>query len=253
MKITLFMGVVLLLGWFAVSAVRADDKKAAEAKADAKQPATCTPAEKDKGRHDQFMKDKEEALKKGPIDLVFVGDSITDAWRSDPQNKIYVERWGKHNPYNIGISGDKTEHVLWRIEHGELDGIKPKLVVMMIGTNNLGNAPQATPEDTAAGVKCIVEKIKEKLPESKLLLLGVFPRGAKKDDPFRAQIKTLNETIAKLDDEGKTVKYLDIGDKFLDQEGNLPADVMPDALHPNEKGYQIWADAIGPTVDEMMK
>ncbi len=123
----------------------------------------------------------------------------------------------------------------------------------MIGTNNLGNPPNATAEQTAAGIKCVVEKLREKLPESKILLLGVFPRGAKADDPYRAQIKTINDTIAKLDDGGKHVKYLDLGAKFLDKDGTLPADIMPDALHPNEKGYQIWADAMGPALDEMLK
>lgn len=216
-------------------------------------PASCTPAQKDPQRHEQFLKNKAEALEKGPVNLLFVGDSITDAWRGGAQNKLYQQRWGKHNPLNIGISGDRTQHVLWRLDHGEVDGIKPKAVVVMIGTNNLGNPPRSTPEQTAAGVKCVVEKLREKLPESKILLLGVFPRGAKADDPYRAQIKTVNDTIAKLDDGGGHVTYLDIGDKFLDPDGNLPADIMPDALHPNEKGYQIWADAMGATLDEMLR
>ena len=219
----------------------------------ADKPASCTPERKNPERHEQFLKDKAEALKKGPVDLLFVGDSITDAWRGGPQNKLYVQRWGKHNPLNIGISGDKTQHVLWRLEHGEVEGIKPKAVVLMIGTNNLGNPPQATPEDTAAGITCVVKALREKLPDSKILLLGVFPRGAQANDPFRAQIKTINETIARLDDGGEHVKYLDIGDKFLAADGTLPADIMPDALHPNENGYQIWADAIGPVLEDMLK
>ena len=225
----------------------------ASAPARAQDPAkSCTPAEKDPQRHEQFLKDKAEALKKAPVDLLFVGDSITDAWRGGPQNALYQQRWGKHNPLNIGISGDKTEHVLWRLDHSEVEGIKPKAVVLMIGTNNLGNAPKATPEQTADGIRCVVERLREKLPDAKILLLGVFPRGAKADDPYRAQIKTVNDSIAKLDD-GDHVKYLDIGAKFLADDGTLPADVMPDALHPNEKGYQIWADAIGPVLDEMLK
>jgi beta-glucosidase len=232
---------------FASPAARGEDKKEEKDK-----PASCTPAQKDPDRHERFMKDRDEALKKGNIDLVFIGDSITDAWRGGEPNKIYNERWGKHNPLNLGISGDKTEHVLWRLENGELDGVKPKLVVIMIGTNNLGNAPQATPEDTAAGVKCVVKTVREKVPDAKVLLLGVFPRGREANDKYRGQIKTVNDTIAKLDD-GKTVKYLDIGAKFLDAGGKLPEDIMPDALHPSPKGYQIWADAIGPVIDEMMK
>src|ERR687897_2614688 len=139
-------------------------------------PVTCVPKQKNPERHEQFMKDKAEALKKGPIQLVFIGDSITDAWRQPQYNGIYKERWGKYNPLNIGISGDKTEHVLWRLENGELDGLAggAKLVVMMIGTNNLGNKPRATPEDTAEGVKCLVQTVRQKLPQSKILLLGVF-------------------------------------------------------------------------------
>jgi lysophospholipase L1-like esterase len=228
----------------------AQTTRAAEEKKD--HPVSCKPVQKDPQRHEQFLKDKAEALKKGPIDLLFVGDSITDGWRNKPQNKLYVEKWSKHNPLNIGISGDKTQHVLWRLENGEVDGIEPKLIVLMIGTNNLGNAPQATPEETAAGVTCVVKKLQEKLPKAKLLLLAVFPRGEKADNAFRGQIKTVNDTIAKLDD-GKQVKYLDIADKFLDDDGTLPKDVMPDALHPNAKGYEIWADAIAPVIDEMMK
>jgi len=214
---------------------------------------SCAPAQKDPQRHEQFLKDKAEALKKGPVNLLFVGDSITDAWRHGAQNKLYQDRWGKHNPLNLGISGDKTEHVLWRLDHGEVEGIKPKAVVVMIGTNNLGNQPQATAEQTAAGVTCVVEKLREKLPDARILLLGVFPRGDKADDPYRAKIKAVNETIAKLDNGGEHVKYLDIGAEFLDNDGVLPKDIMPDALHPNEKGYEIWADAMGPALDEMLK
>jgi lysophospholipase L1-like esterase len=202
------------------------------------------------------MKDKEAALKKGPVQLVWIGDSITDAWRDrrGEQSKLFDERWGKFNPLNLGISGDKTEHVLWRLEHGELDGLAggTKLVVMMIGTNNLGNAPTASPEDTAKGVECLVKTIRQKLPESKILLLGVFPRGKEPTNPFRAKIKTINDTISKLDD-GRQVKYLDISDAFLSRDGTLPADVMPDQLHPSAHGYELWADAVSPTIEQMIK
>ncbi len=214
---------------------------------------TCVPQQKNPERHEQFMKDKQAALKNGPIQLVFVGDSITDAWRRGEYNTLFKERWGKYNPLNLGISGDKTEHVLWRLENGELDGLSggTKLVVMMIGTNNLGNKPQSTPEDTAEGVKCLVRTIRQKLPESKVLLLGVFPRGREATNPFRAQIRTVNDRIAKLDD-GERVRYLDIGEKFLDENGAIPRDVMRDELHPDAKGYKIWADAIDPVIAEMI-
>ena len=248
MKTMLFVTAALVIGvGLSGRLFGADGEKAGK-------PVTCVPEQKDPQRHEQFMKDKEAALAKGPVRLVFIGDSITDAWRGGEQNRIYRERWGKYNPLNLGISGDKTEHVLWRLENGELDGLKDgtKLVVMMIGTNNLGNPPKATPEDTAEGVKCLVKSIRQKLPESKLLLLGVFPRGKEPTDPYRAQIKAINDTIAKLDD-GKQVKYLDLSDTFLDDDGVLPAAVMPDQLHPNAKGYEMWAEAMAPVIEQMMK
>jgi lysophospholipase L1-like esterase len=99
----------------------------------------------------------------------------------------------------------------------------------------------------------IVRTLQSNLPQTKVLLLGIFPRGFNADDPSRARIKAINEQIAKLDDGGKTVKYLDIGEKFLEEDGTLPREVMPDALHPNEKGYQIWAEAMAPTLAELMK
>jgi lysophospholipase L1-like esterase len=205
-------------------------------------PAT-EPRPRDDARHQSFL----EVAKAGNIDLLFVGDSITDAWRRGEQNKLFKERWGKHNPLNLGIGGDRTQHVLWRLDNGEVDGIKPKVTVLMIGTNNLGNKESAA--DTILGVKAVVAKLREKLPETKILLLGVFPRT---DKPLGGEIKQVNDEISKLDDGGKHVKYLDIGDKFLTN-GELTKDVMPDLLHPNAKGYQIWADAIQPTLDEMMK
>ena len=233
-----------------ISKTSADDKKSPDAQG---KPTPCVPAVKNPERHEQFLRDKEAAMKKGPIQLVFIGDSITDAWRGGEQNKIFKERWGKYNPLNLGISGDKTQHVLWRLEHGELDDLaeSAKGVVIMIGTNNLGNPPKSTPEDTAKGVECVVKSVRTKLPNAKVLLLAVFPRGMKADDPYRAQLRTLNEAISKLDD-GRQVRYLDIGKKFLAEDGTLPKDIMPDALHPNAKGYQIWADTIDGEIQKMM-
>jgi len=210
------------------------------------------PAEKDPNRHQNFMARKEHLIKQGGTQLVFIGDSITDGWRNGDQRDIFEDYFGKYHPYNIGISGDQTQHVLWRIEHGELDGISPKVAVIMIGTNNLGNMHQS-PEETIDGIKSVVQAVEQKVPNIKILLLGVFPRANKADDPFRAQIKQVNEAISKLDDGGKHVKYLDIGDKFLDPDGTLPRTIMPDFLHPNVKGYQIWADAIKRSVDELEK
>lgn len=210
------------------------------------------PAEKDRNRHENFMVRKERLMKEGSTQLVFIGDSITDGWRNGDQRDIYEDYFGKYHPYNIGISGDQTQHVLWRIEHGELDGISPKVAVIMIGTNNLGNMHQS-PDETIAGIEAVVKAVEQKVPGIKILLLGIFPRANKADDPFRVQIKEVNEAISKLDDGGKHVKYLDIGPKFLDPDGTLPRSIMPDFLHPNVKGYQIWAEAIKPAVEELEK
>jgi beta-glucosidase len=225
----------------------ADDKKLQQ------EPNPCGQVQKNPERHEGFLKDKEEALKKGPVDLLFVGDSITDAWRRGEQFKLFQERWGKYNPLNIGISGDKTEHVLWRLNHGEVDGIKPKAVVVMIGTNNLGNKPTATSEQVADGIKCVVKTLREKLPDSKILLLAVFPRGMEPNNAFRERIDKVNESIKELDDKGEHVKYLDIGKAFLADDGTLTKEVMPDALHPNVKGYHIWADAMGPELEKLLQ
>lgn len=224
--------------------LRADDKEQGE-----KKPASCTPEQKDPNRHEGFLKDKEEQLKKGPIQLVFIGDSITDGWRGGGRT-VFHENYDKYNTLNLGIGGDRTEHILWRVDHGELDDLHPKAVMLMIGTNNLGRKQSV--EDTIAGIKCDVAAIHEKLPDAKILLLAVFPRGAKADDHYRGQIKEVNEAISKLDGK-ENVKYLDIGPKFLDDKGDLPKDIMPDALHPNQKGYEIWAEAVNPTLEELMK
>lgn len=186
--------------------------------------------------------------KEGPIGTLFIGDSITEGWLSAGR-EVWRERYWKHQPADFGIGGDRTQHVLWRIANGELDGIRPKLVVLMIGTNN---SRSNTAEEIAAADRRIVSEIHSKLPEAKLLLLGIFPRGETVQDPMRDKLKAVNAELAKLDDGGKT-RYLDISEKFLDAEGKIPREVMRDFLHPTAKGYQIWADAMQPLLDEMMR
>lgn len=194
-------------------------------------------------RHESMV---QEAKKYTDAKLLFVGDSITDGWRGGGR-RVFNEYYADLHTFNIGISGDCTQHVLWRLDHGEIDGLSPKVVVLMIGTNN-NRSPDA---DIARGVKAVVESLRQKLPQSKILLLGVFPRGANPDNPLRAKLKKVNEVIAKLDD-GKNVTFLDIGEKFLEADGSLSKSVMPDALHPCDKGYGIWADAMNPTLEQLL-
>jgi lysophospholipase L1-like esterase len=201
-------------------------------------------------RHEGFLAE----AKQGKFDLVFIGDSITDGWRRGGRS-VWNKYYAPHHALNLGIGGDRTEHVLWRIEHGELDGLKPKAVVLMIGTNNTGKEKDGSARNSTAeiieGVTAVVKSIRSKLPESKLLLLAVFPRGAA-NAPQRAQIKEINAAIAKLAD-GKQITYLDIGKVFLADDGSIPKTIMPDLLHPNAQGYQLWADAMEPTLAKMLK
>jgi lysophospholipase L1-like esterase len=202
-------------------------------------------------RHEGFVQETQ----KGGVDILFMGDSITDFWRSRGSN-VWNQCYAPRHAANFGISGDRTQHVLWRMDHGELDGIHPKVVVLMIGTNNTGKendrkTQRNTVPETAEGVRAVVNDIRVRLPDSKILLLAIFPRGTL-DDPQRVQVALINTLIAKLND-GRMVKFLDIGPKFLEFDGTLPRSIMPDLLHPNAKGYQIWADAMEPTLDEMLK
>jgi lysophospholipase L1-like esterase len=205
-------------------------------------PKTTQPVQKDPKRHEQFL----EIAKKGGVDLLFLGDSITDGWRGKSGKKIWDEHFEPLKAANFGIGGDRTEHVLWRLKNGELEGITPKLAVLMIGTNNVKDPA----EDVAAGITAIVKEVRSKSPTTKVLLLGIFPRG-EKPNAGREKNDKVNGTVAKLDDQ-KDVKYLDIGAKFLAEDKSISKEIMPDFLHLSEKGYQIWAEAILPAVKELM-
>jgi lysophospholipase L1-like esterase len=189
-----------------------------------------------------------DIAKKGDVNVLFMGDSITDAWRGGAAKPTWEKYFVPLKSANFGIGGDRTEHVLWRLQNGELDGIKPKVVVLMIGTNNTSSN---SAEQIADGIKAIVKTIHEKSPQSKVLLLAVFPRGEKPGTPAREKIATINKTISALDDGGKTVKYMDIGEKFLQKDGTLTKDIMYDYLHLSARGYEIWGDAIAETVQQL--
>ena len=202
--------------------------------------------------HESFLK----RAKAGPIGVLFLGDSITEGWTKAPH--IWEHYFGKYQPANFGIGGDRTQHVIWRIENGELDGIAPKVVVLMLGTNNTGDN---TAEEIAAADRKIVGLIQQHLPETKIILLAIFPRGPRKNrdgtpEPWEkkmAIIHAVNADLAKLDD-GKRIRFLDINAHFMANDGTtVPNIIMPDQLHPNVAGYQLWAEAIEPLLAEMMK
>lgn len=197
-------------------------------------------------RHEQKLAER-KVMK--DVDLLMIGDSITHSWENggkDVWDKMYAHR----KAFNIGFSGDRTENVLWRLDHGAVDDISPKLAVIMIGTNNAGHREES-PHHTAEGVRAILDDLEVRLPESKILLLGIFPRGKDGKDTFRKLTVATNGLIKEFADE-KRVFWLDIGSEFLNEDGTLPESIMPDFLHPNEKGYEIWANAMEPSIKKLL-
>ena len=181
----------------------------------------------------------------GKIDVAFVGDSITARWR-DSEN--WKKHWGSYRAVNMGIGGDQTQHVLWRLQEGDLEGYEAKLFVVMIGTNNMW-ARDADPAHAAAGVKAVIELIQSKQPKAKILLLSILPTG-EKPNPGREKRKAVNDLISKF--AGGNVEYMDIWDLYLDADGAISKEVMHDFLHLAPKGYDIWADAISGKVKEVV-
>jgi lysophospholipase L1-like esterase len=195
-------------------------------------------------RHEGFV----DIAKKGDVNVLFMGDSITDGWRGKAGQPAWEKYFTPLKSANFGIGGDQTQHVLWRLQNGELDGIKPRVVVLMIGTNNTGGN---SAEQIAEGITAIVKTIHSKSPDTKVLLLAVFPRGEKADTPVRDKISKINKIVEALDDGGKTVKYMDIGKGFTQPDGSLSKEIMYDYLHLTKAGYDIWGEAIAPTVQKM--
>lgn len=201
-------------------------------------------------RHQSFLRRAQE----GAVDLLFIGDSITEGWAGKAP-VLWQQQYGAHRPANFGIGGDRVEHVLWRLDNGELDGIAPKVIILLIGTNN---SASQTGAQIAASTRQILELIQRKQPQSKVLLLGIFPRGPRKDASGRMDdaiqrlqtIREANASLARLDD-GQRVRYLDLGPRFL-RNGQIPPELMPDQLHPSLAGYRIWAEAMQPMLNEML-
>jgi beta-glucosidase len=184
----------------------------------------------------------------GDYDIEFIGDSITQGWEGGGKS-VWQEFYGKRKVINFGVSGDRTQHVLWRFEQGQLDGINAKVAVVMIGTNN-SNKDDNTEADILAGVTAIVQQIRERQPDTKILLLAIFPRG-RTFSPQRGKILEVNEAFARLDD-GKNIFYLDFGSQLIEDDGSISKSIMPDALHPNAAGYRIWANAMEPKLKQLL-
>lgn len=183
----------------------------------------------------------------GNVDLVFIGDSITQGWEGAGK-QVWDKYYEKRNAVNLGINGDRTQHVIWRLDHGNLSGIRPKLAVVMIGTNN-SICDSST--QIADGVRTIVNRIKTATPQTTTLILAIFPRGRDASDDRRQINEEANRKIAELADE-KQVHYLDIGDEFLAEDKTLSPEIMPDLLHLSAEGYRIWALSIESSLKRFM-
>jgi beta-glucosidase len=191
-------------------------------------------------RHAEDLAEARQAT----ANVVFLGDSITDFWGDGDRNEVGTAVWDQWiaplGAANFGVSGDTTENVLWRVENGELAG-QPKVVVLEIGTNNLGVGNSVS--ETVAGISAVVSAIRTNSPGSQILLLGIFPRGAGVTDPLTQEAYAVNGQISALAD-GVHVHYLNIGSIFLTPLNTISRALMPDGLHPSAAGYQLWAETI---------
>jgi len=182
-------------------------------------------------------------------EVVFIGDSITHNWENDGR-AVWQSNYARYHALDLGFGGDHTENVLWRLQHGELDGIHPKVIVLMIGTNNTGDRLE-DPTTTAAGIHRLLGEIRVRQPDARVLLLAVFPRDEKPESPLRRINDRINKMLPAFAD-GQHVVFLDIDAALLSADGTLSRDLMPDLLHPNEKGYAIWAAQMAPTLQRLL-
>lgn len=189
----------------------------------------------------------------GECDIVFIGDSITQGWEGNGKT-VWTNFYGNRKCLNFGVGGDRTEHVLWRFEQGQLDGLKPKAAVLMIGTNNSNNNRDGTEQYSTAeileGVQAIVKQIRERLPDTKIILVGIFPRG-KTFSNQRGKLLQINQALAKAADDQR-IYYVDFGSKLVEADGSISREIMPDYLHLSPQGYEIWAQAIEPRLKELL-
>jgi lysophospholipase L1-like esterase len=196
-------------------------------------------------------------LKKGRIDVYFTGDSITRRWRATDYPK-YLANWNDNfhgwNAANFGWGGDTVQNVLWRVRNGELDGVDPKVIVSLAGTNDVGNSPLSEERATAVvkGIEALRDAMRDKAPKATIILMGILPRNdGPRPTAVMASINRINEGIAKLAD-GKATRYLNVNDKLADKDGKLFEGMTTDRLHLSEKGYQVWADALRPVLTDLL-
>lgn len=193
-------------------------------------------------RHEQKLAEIKAHREAGRrVDLVFLGDSITQGWENEGK-AAWAQNFAKYNAVALGFGGDRTENLLWRLQHGELDGMTPMAVVMMIGTNNTGDRLE-DPALTIAGIKNNLDEIRRRQPQAKVLLLALFPRGEKPDDLMRRHNAKINALLPSLAD-GRQVVFLDIGGALTNPDGTLSKDILPDWLHLSPQGYEIWARSL---------
>jgi len=194
----------------------------------------------------------EEAHRTDPR-VVFLGDSITQAWGGDGKAEWEV-RFAPLGAANMGIGGDRTQNILWRIEDGALDGLTSELVVLKIGVNNLWEeAFECGVDKVADGVAACVAAIRARCPDAKVLVLGILPTQAAPDHPLRAVVRAVNaRSAALLPTPDGQVRFEDIGAAFLEPEGRISADIMPDGCHLSPRGYALFADALEPLVRAML-
>jgi lysophospholipase L1-like esterase len=201
-------------------------------------------------RHQQKLADTKRMVDEGRSpQLIFIGDSITQGWEKEGA-AVWQTYYARHNAIGLGFGGDRTENVLWRLQHGAVDGIDPKVAVLMFGTNNTGLRGDF-PAVTLAGIRRNLEELQRRLPRTRILLVAIFPRDATPDSPLRRTNDAINAQLPTLAD-GKKVVFLDVNQAFLGEGGTLSKDIMPDLLHPNAAGYAIWAKAMAPALDRLM-
>jgi len=183
----------------------------------------------------------------GNVDLMFLGDSITEGW----DEQVFKASFGQYRTANFGIGGDNTGNVLWRLQDPRYVALKPKAIVLLIGVNNLGLCGE-NPDQVFSGIKAVVEKLRTQYPSARILLNAVLPTDEKPNAARRQNVLALNKMVATLDD-GKQVVYRNYGQAFLQADGSISKEVMPDFLHLSPKGYQMWSDAMLPDVKNLMK